>query len=199
MITTEALARAIEKSAEERAKICYPKSMPDERMVYKIGFGAGTNYLSPAFLLLVEALEVAQKHHQGYHSVLGERIRTALNQAAKLLADRRERIMKKQNWIWMPHAGHLCVSSRCQFHLNTYVGKYIVSTVGEWQHSDHLGFEEIGSGRLYETMVFKSTKSSKDECCPWRMTGHEVDMEGYNEPKSAYAGHLKMCNKWSKK
>ncbi len=40
--------------------------------------------------------------------------------------------MKKQNWIFMPHAGHLIVGDMCQFRLNTYVGKYIVSTVGEY-------------------------------------------------------------------
>lgn len=40
--------------------------------------------------------------------------------------------MKKDKWVQMPHAGHLIVGSDCRFHLNTYVGKYIVSTVGEW-------------------------------------------------------------------
>ncbi len=39
---------------------------------------------------------------------------------------------KKENWVWMPHAGHLIVGHYCRFHLNTYVGKYIVSTVGEY-------------------------------------------------------------------
>jgi len=39
---------------------------------------------------------------------------------------------KQENWIWMPHAGHLIVGNKCQFHLNTYVGGYIVSTVGEY-------------------------------------------------------------------
>lgn len=38
---------------------------------------------------------------------------------------------KKENWIWQPHPGHFCLSDRCKFHLNTYVGGYIVSTVGE--------------------------------------------------------------------
>ena len=39
--------------------------------------------------------------------------------------------MQKDKWIWMPHAGHFICGNRCRFHLNTYVGKYIVSTVGE--------------------------------------------------------------------
>lgn len=40
---------------------------------------------------------------------------------------------KKENWVWMPHAGHLIVGDQCQFHMSTYVGGgYLVSTVGEW-------------------------------------------------------------------
>lgn len=38
----------------------------------------------------------------------------------------------KQDWVWMPHAGHLCVGHMCRFRLNTYVNGYIVSTVGEY-------------------------------------------------------------------
>jgi hypothetical protein len=36
------------------------------------------------------------------------------------------------DWIWMPHAGHLCIAYMCRYHLNTYVNGYIVSTVGEY-------------------------------------------------------------------
>jgi hypothetical protein len=39
--------------------------------------------------------------------------------------------MKPDKWIWMPHPGHFICSYQCRFHLNTCVGKYIVSTVGE--------------------------------------------------------------------
>lgn len=40
--------------------------------------------------------------------------------------------MKKSDWVWQPHAAHLVIGSQCQFHVATYVGGYIVSTVGEW-------------------------------------------------------------------
>jgi len=43
-----------------------------------------------------------------------------------------EKGIKKDKWVWMPHAGHLIVSDKCRFHLNTKVGKYIISTVGEY-------------------------------------------------------------------
>lgn len=39
--------------------------------------------------------------------------------------------MTKDKWVWMPHAGHFICGHMCRFRMNTYVGKYIVSTVGE--------------------------------------------------------------------
>jgi hypothetical protein len=129
------------------------------------------------------------------------------------------------DWVWMPHAGHLVVGNRCRFHLNTYVNGYIVSTVGEYlpdsqvreiiansrrvtlegrgdaREADYMrkiGYEEIGAGRIYETMVFKATRS-QDACCPWRMeSGTELDFDGYNDPGKARLGHLAMCEKWDR-
>lgn len=111
--------------------------------------------------------------------------------------------MKKEDWIWMPHPGHFCAASSCNFRMNTYVGEYIVSTVGEYvpeanRRSGKL--EELGWNRLYETMVFRAIKS-KDPCCPYRadVGGGELDMEGYNTAKDALKGHMALCLKWSKK
>mgnify|MGYP001617863885 CR=1 FL=1 len=39
--------------------------------------------------------------------------------------------MDKAKWVWMSHAGHFICGNDCRFKLNTFVGKYIVSTVGE--------------------------------------------------------------------
>jgi len=106
--------------------------------------------------------------------------------------------MKKEKWVWMPHAGHFVCGHRCQFKLNTYVGKYIVSTVGEMVYDQNKGFEEIGCDRLYETMVFKAVESG-NKCCPYEIkVSDEVDFEGYNTPEEAYKGHLYLCDKWSK-
>ncbi|MFW5895594.1 MAG: hypothetical protein ACOCT9_02500 [archaeon] len=140
----------------------------------------------------------------------------------------------KENWIWMPHPAHLIVGRDCKFHLATYVGRYIVSTVGEYwpdrqvreihaevhdpdwyERNKHLkgdnfdsaffkrfGWLEIGAGATYETMVFKAKKSTEDDCssCPYVIeSGQDIDAERYNDGKSAYEGHLKMCKKWSRK
>lgn len=126
----------------------------------------------------------------------------------------------------MPHPAHLCVADRCQFHLATYVGQYIVSTVGEYwperavreihaqvhdpewlakhrqcldfdgRYRAHFGFEEIGGGRTYETMVFKASGSPR-ACCPFIVTGAEHDFAGYNDAATAREGHMALCLKWS--
>ena len=118
--------------------------------------------------------------------------------------------MKKEKWVWMPHAGHFISANRCQFKLNTYVGKYIVSTVGELpktgidyaydkpDNDPYMNqFAEIGAGRKYETMVFKARKS-KHKCCHYEIiVSDEVDLKAYNTADDAYAGHLELCDKWS--
>lgn len=106
--------------------------------------------------------------------------------------------MKKDRWIWMPHTGHFISGHLCKFTLNTYVGGYIVSTVGEIPDCLHPGeFREIGCNRKYETMVFKAKKST-NKCCPYKIiTSKVVDFAGYNEDEDAYKGHLEFCKKWS--
>ena len=126
----------------------------------------------------------------------------------------------------MPHAGHFIMGNYCRFVLNTYVGGYIVSTVGELSRGIHaqvydpkwwaenkdligdpfdnaymqkFGYMEIGLERKFETMVFEAQKS-KDKCCPHSINvGKSVDSDAYNTNEEAMAGHYKLCNKWSKK
>lgn len=111
---------------------------------------------------------------------------------------------KKENWVWMPHSGHFIGGNSCRFHLNTYVGGYIVSTVGEYDpyHKGWGHFETLGVDRLYETMVFEAVREKEEDalCCPWRIdVSKDVDMEGYNDSVDAYKGHLKLCRKWASK
>ncbi len=134
----------------------------------------------------------------------------------------------KENWIWMPHPGHFIGAHDCKFHLNTYLGNgYSVSTIGEyWPDSEvrkiyakcrrieiegrgddwdrdymkKIGFEDIGFNRKYETMVFPAAKTKDDSCCSYRINpSAEMATKGYNDPKAAYEGHMKMCEEWDKK
>lgn len=136
------------------------------------------------------------------------------------------KMIERSKWIWMPHPAHFICANDCRFFLSTRIGKYIVSTVGEYfpdapvreifaesrgvtlegmgdarraDYAKKVGFEEIGCGRHYETMVFKSRKSRR-KCCPYEITsGLNIDFDGYINSESAYKGHLKMCLRWSKK
>jgi hypothetical protein len=104
----------------------------------------------------------------------------------------------EKNWIWLPHAQHFIGAYSCQFRLGTYVGKYIVSTVGEYR-----GMEDIGCDRKYETYVFKAKRmpKGKDVCeaCPFTVSDFlEIDSLGANTAKEAFKNHYKLCSKWSK-
>ena len=134
--------------------------------------------------------------------------------------------MTKDKWIWLPHSAHFICAFDCRFHLATYVGKYIVSTIGELfpdspvreiiatsknielvgkgdsrvaDYMSKIGYSELGYERKYETMVFKAEKS-KEPCCKYQIkNGDNLDFLGYNLPNKAYEGHMKLCDKWSKK
>lgn len=133
----------------------------------------------------------------------------------------------REDWEWFGSAGHLIVASECRFHLATLVGTWLVSTVGEWlpdsgswhiyadsrkvtlegwgdaRRTDFLnkvGFVEIGAGRKYETMVFRTTgeRCELPECncgMPVITEWSELDSDGYNERGDAQRGHYAMCEK----
>ncbi len=111
----------------------------------------------------------------------------------------------KNKWEWFGFAGHLCIGHMCRFHLCTQVGKYLVSTVGDYHCSldqENGKAREIGCDRLYETMVFKAGKPCDIKECGCRQpeleTASGLDMEGYNTGGEAQRGHMKMCAKWAR-
>jgi hypothetical protein len=112
--------------------------------------------------------------------------------------------MKKENWIWMPHAAHFICGQCCQYHLATYVGRWVVSTVGDYFPNGPDGDRKtVGCDRFYETMVFRASRmpAGDPNCsgCKWvQESGTHVDFEGYNDAGEATRGHLAMCEKWSK-
>ena len=120
----------------------------------------------------------------------------------------------REEWVWMPHPAHFICAKWCRFHLATYVGGFIVSTVGEFVHPRHSGGSEaaeakwleknypgenIGCDRKYETFVFRAALTDKRSCCQYRPTGWgEIDSLPANDSNLAYANHMKLCDKWSK-
>lgn len=97
--------------------------------------------------------------------------------------------IKREDWIFMPHPAHFICARDCKFFLATKIGKYIVSTVGEYlpdsrvrqitadvrgikiegmgdywdaDYMKKIGFEELHpDGILYETMVFNAVKNTE--------------------------------------
>ena len=62
------------------------------------------------------------------------------------------------------------------------------------------GYEEIGAGRKYETIVFTAGPPCSEKDCdcgmPIPLEWSELDSDGYNSAGAAAAGHLAMCEKW---
>lgn len=137
--------------------------------------------------------------------------------------------MTAKNWKWFGNAGHFICADWCQFHLCTQVGKYLVSTVGDYfpeqstreilaksknvvlegigdaRRADYMrkiGYDQVGCDRKFETMVFKTSGKCKAKGCGCglpRIIPSELDFLGYNDRKSANAGHMKLCKKWANK
>ena len=135
----------------------------------------------------------------------------------------------REKWKWFGTPGRFIASSHCRFHMCTLVGKYLVSTVGEWVPGEStqeiiarsrgvklegqgdyreadflrkLGHQEIGCERKYETMVFKAGAMCKLPGCKCglpEIDGSELDFGGYNERGDATEGHMKLCAKWARK
>jgi hypothetical protein len=134
-------------------------------------------------------------------------------------------------WEWFGHVGHLIVGQWCRFHLCTKVGPWLVSTVGEYvpdeavreiscqsrgivlegrgddrlaDYMRKVGFEDIGAGRKYETMVFRlgTERCSVASCAcgmPQPSSWNELDGDGYNNAGDARRGHMAMCERWADK
>ncbi len=104
------------------------------------------------------------------------------------------KICPESEWEWYGTAGHLCVGRYCRFHLATKVGKFWVSTVGEYlppegtrevlaesrgvklagmgdareaDYMNKIGYETLGVGddSIYETMVFHAGQRCESPDC----------------------------------
>lgn len=135
----------------------------------------------------------------------------------------------REEWVWFGDAGHLIVGSDCRYHLATHIGPWWVSTVGKYlpdsvvreilaesrsitlqgmgdarlaDWMDKAGYEKIGVGRTYETMVFRAggDRCDTEDCgcgIPLPTEWTELDSDAYNDAGSAHRGHYAMCEKWA--
>lgn len=100
------------------------------------------------------------------------------------------------------YAGHLCVGNDCLFHLCTTVGKYMISTVGDYRPYKDKPMETIGVGAksFFETYVFEyGGKIRKCGCCPEPKSFSEIDGRRWETAIEANAGHEKYVRKYRNK
>lgn len=106
-----------------------------------------------------------------------------------------------EDWKWYGQPGHYILADDCIFHLNTQVGKWLVSTVGDLHRRNgppvretkgprHC--EEVAMGRFYETMIFLGEDGQQ-------VGTQEGDAIGYDTSPEATAGHYKACQDWAAK
>lgn len=114
--------------------------------------------------------------------------------AASAAPDPVEALVSRAGWRWFGYGGHLCVGSRCAFHLATIVGGVLVSTIGHYipKHGDDV--EEIGSGRTFETMVFRCGGVDADGNPETNSSA--IEATSYNDSRQAERGHYAICERW---
>ena len=106
----------------------------------------------------------------------------------------------ENKWEWYGLPAHLCVSAYCRFHLVTRIGKYVISTVGDY-HPRNQAYdgpaEEIGFKRLYETYVFKW--KGRCPCCNMpKIILDEIKSIGCNDAKTARKNHMDLCYEFAR-
>lgn len=104
-------------------------------------------------------------------------------------------MIPRDEWVWWGTAGHFCASARCRFRMHTHVGRYCVSTVGDYHPAGNEDGEPetIGVGRLYETMVF--VLGDDGDPVDWNGVG----MAPYNDEQAAQSGHIAMCERYAQR
>lgn len=96
--------------------------------------------------------------------------------------------------------GHFIAANYCRFHLHTHVGRFCVSTVGDY-HPPKLRaprereeqMEQVGLDRFFETMVF--ALGDNDSPVSWS----NIDFDAYNDRDAANAGHERMVRRYEER
>lgn len=72
-----------------------------------------------------------------------------------------------EEWEWFGRPGHFIAADLCHFHLCTRVGRWLISSVGDYRPEGPDGdLKTIGAGAdaFYETYVFRLGSGGGDRC-----------------------------------
>ena len=103
----------------------------------------------------------------------------------------------KSDWKWYGYAGHFIGGKKCAYHLSTRVGKFLISTLGDY-YSAQGKRETLGCGEdsWYETMVF-ACDGEAETGDPIVKSWTEIDGERYPTSLEAEHGHYRYCEKYA--
>lgn len=104
----------------------------------------------------------------------------------------------ESEWVWCAYPGHFIASANCRMHLNTRVGNWRISTLGDyWPHpigGDQLRRSEIGWQRFYETAIVE-VEGDGEHGDGVVVGDHWIHgYEGEN-PLPAEIGHMEWCHR----
>lgn len=119
-------------------------------------------------------------------------------------------MIPESQWRWFGNAAHFIGGQDCRFHMATLIGKFLVSTVGQYRPDsrvrevlasarggDRDAYEQIGFNRTFETMVFKAGAVCESEGCgcglPSLDPPSELAFGGYDTAGDATRGHMELC------
>ncbi len=110
--------------------------------------------------------------------------------------------IERSEWRWQGSPGHCIVGDRCVWHLNTVVGPWLVSTIGEYYPDGTRNpMRPIGAGRNYETMVMRAEACPPEhaaECGESHIdSGECVDFAAAQTRVEAERNHNELCERWA--
>ena len=107
-------------------------------------------------------------------------------------------------WKWQGHPGHFISANKCMFRMSTVVGKYLISTIGEYYpnlgntRGEEVVREPIGyDGQYYETYIFTVGESEMECGCAQVSDWCEIDGKRTSTAKEANLTHMEMCYKYA--
>lgn len=114
-----------------------------------------------------------------------------------------EEIIPRSAWEWFGYPGHFIAADSCRFRLCTKVGRYLISTVGDYFDSRDVR-QTLGAGSesFFETYVFEAGPPCAVEGCgcgqPALANASEIDGERCATAAEAQSLHIQYCEKYSR-
>jgi hypothetical protein len=96
--------------------------------------------------------------------------------------------------------GHFVLADKCRWRRHTQVGRYRISTVGDYRREPGAPRDTVNSSHYFETMVFETTdeeEEDSEECGCRRLTSlTPLETDRYRTAGEAQRGHEAMVKRY---